>query len=269
MTGQHFCFVCFLVMLPHLITGQEGRTNFDRDQGLADKNPYTSPEDLKLGRQYFLGHCGQCHGPEGEGGRGINLTTGRLRHGSSDRELYLTLRKGLPGSEMPGSRLSQVELWRIVTYIRKLGAAGANETATGDAKAGTIIFEGKGGCVACHVVNGKGGQLGPALTDIGVKRSLKFLRQSLIDPDVHIDAEYRSITVALRSGTKVKGIVLNEDDYSIQLREMNGDLRAFLKSNLTDVQHDSKSLMPSYKSALSEKELNDVVAYLNSLRGNE
>src|SRR5215472_10702151 len=119
------------------IRAQGGQDRIDtRDKDLPENNPYSSPADLATGRQYFLGHCAQCHGPDGEGGRGVNLTTGYYRHGSSDRHLYMTLRKGVPGSEMPGSRLSQPELWRIVLYVKRLGAAGSEEKATGDAKAG-------------------------------------------------------------------------------------------------------------------------------------
>ncbi len=247
---------------------QEGQEKSDpRDQDLPEKNPAVSPSDLAKGRQYFLGHCAQCHGPEGEGGRGVNLTTGRYRHGSSDRELYMTIRKGVPGSEMYGSRLSQPELWTVVAYVRRLGEAGADEKATGDPKAGHAIYERKGGCGVCHIVNGKGGRLGPELTDIGLRRSLKFLRDSIIDPSADIKPEYRSVTLVTREGAKIRGVVLNEDDYSIQLRDTGDELHAFLKSDLKDAQHDQESLMPSYKSALSETEINDLVAWLNALRG--
>ena len=260
--------ILFLLCL-RSVGAQEGQDKSDnRDKDLPDTNPYSSAADLAIGRQYFLGHCAQCHGPEGEGGRGVNLTTGHYRHGSSDRQLYMTLRRGVPGSEMPGSRLSQPELWRVVLYVRRLGAAGSEEKATGDAKAGQLIYAGKGGCPACHIVNGRGGLLGPELTEIGLRRSLKFLRDSIVDPSAYVNPQYRSVTVVTRDRTKIRGVVLNEDDYSIQLRDTREELQSFLKSNLKDVQVEKVSLMPSYKSALSEAETNDLVAYLNSLRGN-
>jgi cytochrome c oxidase cbb3-type subunit 3 len=261
--------LCFLACLC-FAAAQEGQDKSDsRDRDLPDKNPYGSPADLATGRQYFLGHCAQCHGPEGEGGRGVNLTTGRYRHGSSDRQLYMTIRKGVPGSEMYGSSLSQSELWKVVAYVRRLGAAGADEKATGDAKAGQAIYEGKGGCAACHIVNGVGGLLGPELTEIGLRRSLKFLRDAIVDPSAYIDPEYHSAIVVARSGAEIRGVVINEDDYSIQLRDTREDLRSFLKRDLKDVQREKESLMPSYKSVLSETEVNDLVAHLNSLRGNQ
>ena len=264
--GIAFCFLACVC----LALAQEGQDRSDsRDRNLPDKNPFDSAADLATGRQYFLGHCAVCHGPEGEGGRGVNLTAGRYRHGGSDRQLYMTIRKGVPGSEMHGSSLSQPELWRVVAYVRRLGAAGAEEKAAGDPKAGQAIYEGKGGCAACHMVNGKGGLLGPDLSEIGLRRSLKFLRDSIVDPSAYIDPDYRSGTVVARDGAKTQGVVLNEDDYSIQLRDTREELRSFLKSDVKEVQHEKESLMPSYKSALSETELNDLVAYLNSLRGNQ
>jgi cytochrome c oxidase cbb3-type subunit 3 len=260
----------FCVLLGvNLASAQEGQNKPDRDKDLPERNPYDSPADAAAGRQYFLGHCAQCHGPEGEGGRGVNLTTGRYRFGSSDRQLYMTIRKGVPGSEMPGSRLSQTELWRVVSHVRRLGAAGAEEKATGDATLGKAIYGGKGGCAACHIVNGSGGRLGPDLDEIGLRRSLKFLRDSIVDPSVYVNPQYRSASIVTRDGTKMRGIVLNEDDYSIQIRDMREDLRSFLKSDVKEIHAEKESLMPSYKSALSEAEINDLVAYLKSLRGKE
>ena len=47
------------------------------------------------------------------------------------------------------------------------------------------------------------------------------------------------------------------------------ELLSFLKADLKLVQQEKDSLMPSYKSALSETEVNDLVARLNALRGKQ
>lgn len=258
--------LCGLLCLS--LAAQEGQNTL-REENVSEKNPLDTPADVAIGHQYFLGHCAQCHGPDGAGGRGVNLTTGRYRHGDSDRQLYMTIRKGVPGSEMHGTRLSQSELWRVVAYVRRLGTAGAEEKATGNATAGKALYESKGACATCHAVNGKGGLLGPELTEIGLRRSLQFLRDSLVDPGADIAPEYRSALVITREGEQVQGVVLNEDDYSIQLRDMRQELRAFLKSDLKEVRAVKESLMPAYKSVFSEAELGDLVAYLNSLRGGQ
>jgi len=237
------------------------------EEKIAEKNPFDTAADAALGRQYFLGHCASCHGPEGEGGRGVNLTTGRYRMGSSDRELFRTIRRGIPGSEMPGVGLSETEIWRVITFVRRIGAQGAEEKAPGDPNAGRAVYEGKGACVQCHWITGRGGVLGPDLSEIGLRRSLKFLRESLTDPDKHIADDYRTYSVVTRSGERVRGIKLNEDDYTIQLRDSKENLRSFKKADLKEVKREPASMMPTYATAFSSTELENLVAYLSSLRG--
>ena len=61
-------------------------------------NPYTAPEDVAAGGRIYRSHCAVCHGIDGEGGRGTNLTTGMFRHGSSDDDLFKTVSEGIPGT---------------------------------------------------------------------------------------------------------------------------------------------------------------------------
>lgn len=231
-----------------------------------EKNPFDTAADAELGRKYYMGHCAFCHGPEGEGGRGVNLTTGQYRHGGSDPELFRTIKTGVRETEMPGSGLSENEIWRIVAFVRRLGMAGAAEKATGDTAAGRLVYQTKGACSQCHVVDKQGGVLGPDLSDIGLRRSLKFLRQALTEPEAHVADNYRTVTVVARTGEQISGVRLNEDEYSVQLRDTRENLRSFLKRNLKDWKREKHSLMPAYGSALSEKEMQDLVAYLSSLR---
>jgi hypothetical protein len=65
----------------------------------------------------------------------------------------------------------------------------------------------------------------------------------------------------------MSGIRLNEDDVSIQLRDRSANLRSLLKSEIREIRRNQPSLMPEYGSKLVRKEIEDVVAYLNSLRG--
>ena len=138
---------------------------------------------------------------------------------------------------------------------------------TGNAVAGKSIFDGKGGCGACHSIGDRGASLGPDLGDIGIRRSAKSLRLALIDPDADISSQYYTVVVVTKRGETIRGLALNEDDLSIQIRDIDGSPRSFLKDDLRSTRREQRSLMPSYATRLSGTEIDDVVAYLRTLKG--
>ena len=229
----------------------------------------TTPEDAQQGAALFQTHCTYCHGARGQGGRGSDLTTGQYKHGGSDASLYATIRNGVRGTEMPAVLATDDEVWKMVAFVKTLGTLPQNEKAQGDADAGKLVFEGKGGCKTCHAIGREGGSLGPDLSDVGRRRDLQYLEESLLKPEADVPIRYRSIQVITKSGRTIAGIRLNEDDISVQLRDEHNNLRSFLKENLREIRHDKPSLMPPYGSRLSRKELDDVVSYLSSLRGEQ
>ena len=232
----------------------------------VEKNPFDTPQDAELGNRLFQIHCSYCHGA-GEGGRGADLTTGLYRFGGSDPQLYNTIRNGIEGSEMAPVRATDDEVWRMVAFVRRLGTANTQEKAPGNPAAGKVVYESKGGCPACHAIGNQGGNLGPELSEIGRRRGIKFLEESLLEPEADLPTNYRAVRVVTNSGETVTGIRLNEDDMSIQLRDTGDNLRSFLKDNLKEIRRDRPSLMPAYGSILTRKQVEDVVAYLSTLRG--
>lgn len=230
---------------------------------LPESNPYASPADVTMGRALFSGRCGHCHGQNGDGGRGPALNAGRFRRGGSDRELFVTIRNGVPDTEMPGSNLPEAEIWRIVGYMQQLARQGVEEPVTGDVSAGAAAYA-RHACAQCHTIAGQGGFLGPDLTDIGNRRAPRHLRQSIVDPSADIPLDYRPVVVTPRGGPVTSGIHLNEDEYSIHLREPDGNLRSFMKRDVTGISLPRQSLMPAYP--LAAAELENLVAYLASLR---
>lgn len=229
-------------------------------------NPFDTAEGRAAGAVLFQTNCAYCHGAHGEGGRGADLSTGVYRHGGSDRELFDNIRNGIPGTEMPAVRMTDDEAWKVAAWVKSLGSAGMAEKAAGDATSGKAVFEGKGRCRGCHSIAGAGGSIGPDLAGVGRRRGLPYLMESLVSPDADVPVAYRAVQVVNKAGKTIGGIRLNEDDISIQLRDSDGTLRSFFKDSLKEVRRDKPSLMPAYGSALSGKELEDLVAYLSSLR---
>ena len=154
-------WICFSSSLLAIAWGQEP----------ARTNPFDNSDGVAQGRALFQIHCSYCHGANGEGGRGADLTTGRYRRGGSDANLYISVRNGIPGTEMPAVRATDDEVWKMVAFVKRLGSAVPIEKAPGDGAAGKLIFEGKGKCMTCHAVGPDGGSLGPDLSDVGRRRS--------------------------------------------------------------------------------------------------
>jgi cytochrome c oxidase cbb3-type subunit 3 len=86
-------------------------------------------------------------------------------------------------------------------------------------------------------------------------------------PSRNLD-EFLPLRVVTREGRQVSGARVNEDTFTIQLRDANGQLLSFRKADLREINKEfGKSLMPAYKDRLQAAEVDDLVAYLSSLGG--
>lgn len=238
------------------------------DLPAVSKNPYTTQADLEQGRKLYAGRCAGCHGPSGDGGKGTNLATPRLPRGGTDLALYRVIRYGLPETEMPGHNMTQREIWQIAGYVRTLGNSDAGAIA-GDAGRGAQLVRGKGGCLSCHVLDGAGGHLGPPLTEIGARRSATYLRTKLTDPGKDLASNFSVVKATTRNGQKITGVRLNEDTWSIQVRDMNMGLHSLWKDDLTEIAVERRTMMPSYSKQLTEQERNDIVVFLSRTGGQQ
>ncbi len=227
----------------------------------------TSRADLLRGEKLFQVHCALCHGPKGEGGRGPMLTRAKLSRAPDDTALLKILDDGIPGTEMPGAgAMSDREMRQTAAYVRFLGKV-ARKPVPGDALRGAEIYRGKSNCAGCHAVHGEGGVAGPDLSAIGDSRSAAYLRESIVNPGAAVPEGYLLVTVVPNGGERVTGVRVNEDSFSIQIRDNSGRSYSFWKKDLAQVERQrGKSPMPSYEGQLAEAELTDLVAYLASLK---
>ncbi len=229
-----------------------------------------SPGDVADGQQLFLANCSACHGPEGDAIPGVDLGHGKFRRASSDQDLMNIILKGIPGTGMPPNNFTNFQASTIVAYLRDLGESSSRAALpAGDPAQGKAIFEGKGGCSACHRVKGNGARLGPELTDIGSLRRAVELERSILDPDAEVLPQNRFFRVVTKDGTTITGRLLNQDAFTVQLFDANERMLSFAKSDLKEYAFVLKSAMPSYQGKFSPKELADLVSYLVSLKGVE
>jgi cytochrome c oxidase cbb3-type subunit 3 len=230
--------------------------------------PAATTDDLAAGERLYRTQCGYCHGPRGEGGRGATLARPRLPHAPDAHALFAVIENGIPGTEMPGHWLTPREIWQVVAFVETLGRV-PQQKIEGDPGRGAALYAGKGGCSHCHTVNGRGGALGPDLTDIGARRSPSYLRESLIAPEAAVPDGFLQVELLTRDGRRIQGVRLNEDTFSIQTRDLEGNFHSFFRSELQEIHRQpGKSPMPTYQGAITSRELDDLVSYLDSLRGN-
>jgi putative heme-binding domain-containing protein len=240
----------------------------------AAQAPKTNPlaQDPKAaedGRVAFRGSCSPCHGIKGEGGRGPDLTVSASATGTSDSDVYNVIANGVAGTEMAGfaARFESDDIWRLVSYVRSI-AGSSSSRITGNAASGDRLFWNKGQCGQCHMVNGRGKRMGPELTQVGRQRSAAYLRESVVSPGADVTPGFAAITVVTKDGKRIVGTQRAYDDFSAQLMDVSENYYSFQKSDVSSITQEYKSLMPAtYGRLFSESELNDLIAYMASLRG--
>lgn len=234
-----------------------------------------TPEDLARGKKLYLGGCTYCHGPMGDGGKGADLSRQELVRAKTDGDLARVIEVGIPGTEMPAAwHMTRREVTQVAAFVRTLAKVESGGAVTGDPARGKALYA-KQGCSGCHtlkqtgnvVASYWGGYMGPDLSSIGLKRNARHLRESLVDPAATVPAGFALAKVVTTAGKTIQGTRLYEDTFSILVRDMAGNNHAFPKTQVTSVVTDAKSSpMPSYRDRLSAGELDDMVAYLVSLK---
>ena len=236
------------------------------------------PVDVEQGKQLFNGMCARCHGIDGTGDEGPSLNRPVLARARTDDALREVIRDGIPDGGMPRvRRMTGNELDQLVAYVRSLGRT-ATVTTAGNVDKGRATYE-KLGCATCHIINGQGSSFGPDLTQIGINRGPSYLRQSFLGPAEMLPRasslvpgrgfnEFLPIRVVTNDGRVIRGIRVNEDPFTLQVRDSANRFHSFRKSDTKEIEKEfGKSLMPSYRGRLTDAEIEDLVAYLASLRG--
>ncbi len=226
-----------------------------------------SVQDLELGKATYRGNCAFCHGLTGRGGRGPNLASGQYQHGSSDADIRQVIREGVAGTTMPAFDLMESdELEKLIAYLRHLARGSPTTTpVAGDASKGRAVYL-NNGCAACHRIGREGGLYGPELTRVGAGRAIEYIRESIENPSADIPDEFAGVTAVTTAGQRITGLRVNEDTFSLQLRDPSGNFRLFVKEELKSVDNEKKSLMPAYTN-LAPGDFQNLLAYLHGLRG--
>ena len=165
---------------------------------------------------------------------------------------------------MPPTNLPEDQIWQIAAYVRSLTAPAIESPLPGDPSAGEALFHGKGGCHQCHCIRGRGGMLGPDLSNAGAQRPLEGLRESILDPDADGFPGYRGVTALLKDGRTIQGVARNSTNYSVQIMDANGELHLLDMRAVKELKLAGHSPMPrDYKEKLSRREIDDLLAFLS------
>ena len=229
---------------------------------------YTKSE-VEDGMRLYRTTCISCHGSEGASISGIDLGHGKFRHVSSDESIVNVILNGVPGTGMPSSNYSRPRAFEIVAYIRSINnPAGRKSIAarSGNAARGKALFENQAGCSGCHRIRGEGGRSGPDLSEAGLNLRAIEIETAMLEPDAGDFFRAKPFRVVAGNGTAVTGLLLNQDSYTLQIQDDQGNLRSFRKSELSE-SGPVKSAMPSYRDKLNAQELADIIAYVSAQRG--
>ena len=218
---------------------------------------------IEAGRKLYVKSCAGCHGPTGEGGRGPNLATGRQVRRANDSQLFASIQKGVPGTDMPPTPVDDAGVWQLVTFVRSLSAAAFEVPVAGDEAAGRVVFTGKGECAKCHMLRGTGGWIGPDLSNIGMTRSFNQLREAVLKPSERWVEGYRAVTVHLKNGKRLDGVLRDRTSWSLAVLDARGEMHRLKMADVADYTMHVKSLMPETRDRLSSDEIRDVLRFLS------
>ena len=240
-----------------------------RPQEDAARQAPASAKDpaVERGRQQFAQACGFCHGADATGGRGPDLLRSALvAHDAKGDLIGKVIREGRPDKGMPSIPATDQQISDIAAYLHARIAEAKDsgdvpkgypleKLLTGNADAGKTYFNGAGGCKNCHSPSGD-------LASIGERYSPVDLQSHMLYPE----GKHAVAVVTLPSGEQIKGPLVHADDFEVALRDGSGWYRSFARDRVKVELQDPLAAHRELLGKLTQQQMHDLFAYLNSLK---
>ena len=232
--------------------------------------PKYDPASVKRGEDLFVPTCGFCHGSHAKGGeKGPDLLRSVLvlddENGKSIGQVVL---KGRPDKGMPKFALTPEQIADIANFLHNAILAAADRDSykilnivTGDAQSGEAYFNGAGKCNTCHSVTGD-------LKGVGAKYEPVTLQDKILQPNDQW-SNVIGVTVTLPSGESFTGTPATLDDFTVALRDANGDYHSFKRVNKDNPRVEIRNRLQAHSDMLmkySDSDIHNLTAYLVTLK---
>jgi putative heme-binding domain-containing protein len=145
--------------------------------------------------------------------------------------------------------------------------AGSTGFVNGDFENGRGLFFGeKLKCSTCHTIRGKGGKIGPDLSNLAQRDPASVLRD-IKEPNASLNPDFVSYNVELKDGETLSGFLRAQSATTLRLEDAAGKERLISRKEVESQQVSAVSLMPSgLLDTASEGEIRDLLTFLTNVK---
>jgi mono/diheme cytochrome c family protein len=237
--------------------------------------PKFDPASVDRGRQTFGATCGFCHGTSGKGGeKGPDLLRSVLvLDDVNGKSIGPVILKGRQEKGMPRFALTQAQILDIANFLHSsiLSAEDRDNykilnIVTGDPKAGAAYFQSN--CASCHSVTGDLKGIATKYEPVTLQGKFIEPNQSWTEGNPPHTVSAVSVTVTLPSGETVSGEPVTVDDFTVSLRDKDGNYHSFrrTKSGPKVEIHNRLQAHLDLLTRYSDDDIHNLTAYLVTLK---
>jgi quinoprotein glucose dehydrogenase len=141
--------------------------------------------------------------------------------------------------------------------------------AGGDIQRGRQLFFERAqlSCVRCHRVGKDGGEVGPNLSDIGLKKNREYLLEAILAPNAKIAEGFETVLIQTDEGEVLSGIVKKKEAHQLLVVKADGTQVVIPIASIEAMRPGQSSMPADLVKYLNKREMRDMVAYLASLDG--
>jgi len=227
--------------------------------------PAPDPAAVARGQKLFVPTCGFCHGPDATGRSAPDLVRSSLVIRDNGGRLIAPIVHGARASKgMPGfAGLTNTQIADISAFLHSRIRAAADrfsatfsEVVSGNAAQGKAFFNGPGGCSGCHSRSGD-------LAGIAQRMQPAELQATMIVPN---GSRPEAVTVTLPSGQSLSGTLISRGHFNIALWDAAGEYHSVPSTGARVVADDPLAAHKKLAGSLTDSEMHDLLAYLETFK---